>query len=177
MQIETISYLSPKLEARKRAAHHGRGVFAVSRIDRGEIVAVWGGRIVTAETLVDLDERERMHTLQVDEGFYLAPAGPRDPADCVNHSCDPNAGMRGQITLVAMREIEAGEEVCYDYAMTEGSSYDEFRCQCDSERCRERITAEDWRRPELWDRYEGYFSPYLERRIEALRGERQRTTG
>jgi hypothetical protein len=94
-----------------------------------------------------------------------------EPSDCFNHSCDPNVGLTGQIGLIAMRDIEPGEEVCLDYAMCDGSAYDEFDCQCGSLNCRGRITGEDWKRAELWERYEGYFSPYLQRRIAALKKE------
>lgn len=168
----TVGYLSPKAESRRSDENHGRGAFASEPIEAGETVAVWGGRVITPDELPDLTDRERMHTLQVEEGLYLAPVGPPEPADFVNHSCEPNAGLRGQITLVAMRRIEPGEEICFDYAMVDGSPYDEFDCRCGAERCRGRVTGEDWRRPELWERYEGYFSPYLARRIAELRSDR-----
>ena len=48
------------------------------------------------------------------------------PADWVNHSCEPNCGLSGQIALVALRRLEPGEEVCFDYAMSDGSPYDQF---------------------------------------------------
>ncbi len=59
-----------------------------------------------------------------------------------------------------------------DYAMCDGSPYDEFDCECGSPLCRGRVTGEDWRNPELWQRYAGHFSPYLARRIDALRRRR-----
>ena len=164
-----FSHLSPKLAARHGEANHGSGVFAVDPVEEGELLAVWGGRIIGTSELPGLTERERMLTLQVEEGFLLAPGGEADPADLVNHSCDPNAGLRGQISLVAMRAIEPGEEICFDYAMSEGTAYDEFTCTCGSDRCRGEVTADDWRRPELWERYAGYFSPYLAERIRRLR--------
>lgn len=146
-------------------------MFATRRVEAGERLAVWGGRVVDRAELDGLSAEARSLTLQVEEGLYLAPVDEPDPADFVNHSCDPNAGLRGQITLVALRPIEAGEEVCFDYAMSEGSDYDEFACSCGTERCRGRVTGDDWRRPELRARYAGYFSPYLARRIAALREE------
>ena len=66
-----------------------------------------------------------------------------------------------------MRDIQPGEEITYDYAMSDGSPYDEFTCSCGSPYCRGHVSGEDWRRSELWQRYAGYFSPYLQRRIMA----------
>lgn len=68
-----------------------------------------------------------------------------------------------------MRPIGPGEEVTIDYAMCDGSPYDEFACACGSARCRGRVTGNDWRDPALWERYAGHFSPYLQRRIAALK--------
>jgi hypothetical protein len=65
--------------------------------------------------------------------------------------------------------IEPGEEINFDYAMCDGTPYDEFECECGCENCRGRITGSDWARPELWEKYDGYFMPYLARRIEALK--------
>ncbi|HUI89914.1 MAG TPA: SET domain-containing protein-lysine N-methyltransferase [Anaerolineales bacterium] len=163
-----ISYLSPKLENRPHAEKGDCGVFARERIGAGELLTLWGGKILSAS---EIDRNMRNFTqqvLQIEEEFYLM-APDMEPSDCFNHSCDPNAGMSGQIGLIAIRDIKPDEEICLDYAMCDGSSYDEFDCQCGSPNCRGRITGEDWKRPELWERYEGYFSPYLQRRIAALK--------
>lgn len=61
------------------------------------------------------------------------------------------------------------EEVCYDYAMTDGTPYDEFEYLCGSPCCRGKVRGDDWQRPELWTRYAGHFSPYLQRRIDRLK--------
>jgi hypothetical protein len=107
--------------------------------------------------------------LQVEEGFYLETPSPLEPSDCFNHSCEPNSGFTGQIGLVAMRDIHAGEEITFDYAMCDGSKYDEFTCYCGSEHCRGQVKGTDWSRTELWEKYDGYFMPYLARRIEAIK--------
>ena len=70
------------------------------------------------------------------------------------------------MALVAIRPIAKGEEICYDYAMSDGSRYDEFCCSCGSSECRGRVTGNDWSLPELQVKYAGYFSPYLQRRID-----------
>ncbi len=162
------AYFSPKLCVQSHPGKGGHSVFARAPIAAGELLVVWGGGVVTGAELATLTARERRHSVQVEENLYLAPIGPPEPGDYVCHSCDPNAGLSGQISLVALRDIAPGEEVCYDYAMSDGSDYDEFDCACASPLCRGRVTGDDWRRPELQARYAGYFSPYLQRRIARL---------
>ena len=135
-------------------------------IEAGEVVVVFGGEVVQAAQLEKLSPAERLLTLQVEEDLYLVSA--RDgAADWVNHSCAPNCGLSGQIALVALRRLEPGEEICFDYAMSDGTSYDQFPCGCGALTCRGRVSGDDWQRPELWERYRGHFSPYLQRRIDA----------
>jgi uncharacterized protein len=168
-----FSYLSPKTEVRAAPEKGGFAVFACQPLEKDELICVWTGQVVTYEAMLSLSEEDKSHTLQVDEGMYLAPLTPQvEPADCVNHSCAPNAGIRGQISLVAMRPITAGEEITFDYAMADSSPFDEFPCSCGTPTCRGRVTGSDWQRPELWARYQGYFSLYLERKIQALREEK-----
>jgi hypothetical protein len=150
----------------------GKAVYARELIEPGELIAVWSGRLVHADELDDLPEDIRHHTAQVEEDLYLASLSPNEPPDYINHSCEPNAGLDGQITIIAMHTIQPGDEVTIDYAMCDGSPYDEFDCACGSSQCRGRVTGNDWRDPVLWKRYAGHVSPYLQRRINALQRER-----
>ena len=163
------AYLTDKCEVQNRDVTGGKAVFAREVIEPGELIGVWSGRIVTAEELDELPVDIRRHTVQVEEGLYLASLSPDEAPDFINHSCEPNAGLDGQVAIVALARILPGEEVTIDYAMCDGSPYDEFDCECGSPLCRGHVTGEDWRSPVLWQRYAGHFSPYLSRRIEALR--------
>jgi hypothetical protein len=170
------SYLSPKLESRPHPIKGACGVFCLEPIAKDEIVALWGGKILAASE-VDRDMPNfTQQILQIEDEFFLMTPS-MEPSDCFNHCCDPNVGLSGQIGLIAMRDIAAGEEVCLDYAMCDGSDYDEFECTCGSPKCRGHITGDDWKRPELWERYEGYFSPYLQRRITRRKQEVRQETG
>jgi uncharacterized protein len=164
----SFSYLSPKLEERDCPEKGGHGVFARESIQSGELITVWSGIAVTEEKLSEWPEEKATHGIQVEEKVYLIPLGQDDPADMFNHSCDPNAGLCGQITLLAMRDIASGEEVCFDYAMSDSSDYDEFECHCGKPNCRKKITGNDWKLPDLQRRYKGFFSPYLARRIKKM---------
>jgi hypothetical protein len=162
------SYLSPKLEERVCAEKGGYGVFAREMIPSGELLTVWGGIVVTEENLDQLPLERTTHGIQVEERVYLVPMGESDAADMFNHSCNPNAGMSGQISLLALRDIAADEEVCFDYSMSDSSDYDEFECHCGQLHCRKKVTGNDWKLPELQRKYKGYFSPYLQRRIDKM---------
>lgn len=173
--LKLHSYLSPKLKQQESKEKGGVGVFAVEPVAAGEILTVWGGVIVSGDRLDQFSDYARTHGLQVEDDLYLLPLTDDDPADAFNHSCDPNAGLYGQIALVAMRSIGTGEEVCFDYAMSDSNPYDEFECGCGSPQCRKFISADDWKHPDLQERYSGYFSPYLQRKIDALHRRMPRT--
>ena len=111
-------------------------MFAVDAIPANTTVAGFGGHVVDGRELADLGEAVRIHALQIDDDLFLASTPPFDSADYVNHSCDPNCGIVGSVLLVTMRDVEAGEELCFDYAMTDSDDYDMFTCTCGTDRCR-----------------------------------------
>jgi len=106
--------------------------------------------------------------------FVLGPE-LREPGDSINHSCLPNCGLRNATQLITMRDIAVGEELTYDYAMSDTSDYDEFECACRSDNCRVRITGNDWKLLDLQTRYQQIFSPYVQRKIQAARWARTLT--
>jgi SET domain-containing protein len=161
------NWLSPKAEARPAGAK-GWGSFALEPIPAGETVAAFGGWIVTGAYLAELSDDRQSRSIQVDSDLYLLSGDTPEPGDMLNHSCEPNCGLLGQSLLVAMRDIAPGEEMCFDYAMCDASDYDEFRCLCEASTCREVVTGADWRNPDLQTKYDGWFSPYIARRIAAL---------
>ena len=157
------SWLSPLATCRS-AGIKGLGVFAVEAISAGTTVAGFGGCVVDRAELDTLDEKYRTHSLQIDDDLFIVSELPFDDADYVNHSCDPNCGIIGSVLLVTMRDVAVGEELCFDYAMTDTDDYDEFECSCSSPSCRGTITGADWRAPEMRERYRGWRSAYIERR-------------
>lgn len=124
--------------------------------------------MVDRTTLSTMGEGRQSRSIQVDHDLYLVSGEIPEAGDMLNHSCEPNCGAMGSAVLIAMRDIEAGEELTFDYAMTDASDYDEFVCLCQEPTCRGIVTGADWRDPALQAKYEGYFSQYLVRRIAAL---------
>ena len=63
----------------------------------------------------------------------------------INHSCAPNCEtreLRGKVWIVAIRDIEAGEEITYDYCLYDGGE-DEAYCNCGAATCRGTMYSEE----------------------------------
>jgi SET domain-containing protein len=166
------SWMNPKLVV-KRSRSHEKGVFAKKAISKGERVAILGGDIMRIAEIERLPMPLRRYPMQIEERFVLGTrAGEPEDTDYFNHCCNPNTGFRGQVFLVALRNIQVGEEVTFDYAMVVSPSVGckitfEMTCSCGAPGCRRSITERDWTIPELQDRYRGYFSQYLQEKIDS----------
>jgi hypothetical protein len=147
----------------------GKGLVTTKSISKGEIVSISGGRIMRLSEWSKLIEEKGYddHAYQVSEEFVLSPLDPKNPgADwSMNHCCHPNVGVVGQITFVALRDIEAGEELTYDYCTTETNKDYSFNVVCEKKNCRGKITGNDWKIPEIQEKYKGHFSTYIEVKI------------
>jgi uncharacterized protein len=113
----------------------GDGVLTTRAFARGETVMV--GYVVGPLAAND------SHATQVgrDEWVRHGGLGPK-----VNHSCDPNCGVRlnaeHAFDFVARRDLEAGQEITFDYAMR-NLTVDHFplACLCGSVGCRGTVTG------------------------------------
>jgi hypothetical protein len=169
-------WIDPRIEIRVPAIA-GRGMFARARIAKGEVVVVWGGTVFSGAE-VQAGKASKGSTVPIGEGVHLGSSAGTydrerdDVGDFVNHSCDPNTWMEDEVTLVARRDVKAGEELTADYAMwkDEENSIVSWDCNCGSSLCRGRITGRDWRLAELQERYKGHFSPFIRQRIRKLKG-------
>jgi SET domain-containing protein len=166
-----LSYRSPKTVV-KESPIHGRGLFAAADISKNEIVAVKGGHIIARDLLVQLQPTLGPAEIQIADDLFIGPVTEEEREASMifsNHSCEPNLGLRGQISFVAMREIKAGEELTHDWAMTDDDE-DSTECHCGAVHCRGTITGKDWQRLDLQKRYGGYFSSYLMEKMRRYRG-------
>jgi uncharacterized protein len=162
--MKTHSYLSKKCEVRVSPLA-GKGVFAKKIISKGELISVWGGIIYSADEVEKLAKKFPIFNqspVSVFEGFYIGPINPKDldDAERFNHSCNPNAGIRGQIILVARRIIKRDEEICFDYDTTEVSAVP-FRCKCGQKSCRRVIDGSGWKSSVFVEKNRDYLSWYI----------------
>jgi SET domain-containing protein len=98
---------------------------------------------MTSEQADRLEARGSRYMFQVNKRVTIDGSPRWNVARYINHSCKPNAepvGRNGGIVIVALRRIEPGEEITYDY----GKEYLEYfleegGCRCDS--CRRKRAA------------------------------------
>ena len=145
---------------------HGLGVAAIQNIKKGEIVCVYGGVIVLKRDVKEYWKIMGHIGIQIDDNFWTVPTSREElkKTGIFNHSCKPNCGFSNQITLIAIRDINNGEELVFDYAFCE-SFMEDFKCKCGSKNCRKIIKGTDWKNKEIQKRYKKYFSPYLKKKI------------
>jgi len=171
------SWINPKVK-KWRSKIDGAGLFASEKIKRGEVILVQAGKIVTYSEIYKAKSPLTDICFLVDKNLLICPLKTkgvihRDGAFIMNHSCDPNCGLRGQVTFVAMRDISPNEELTYDYALTDSHIdhpnyiYQPLKCNCKSLKCRKIIRDTDWKKPKLRKKYRGYFSIYIEKMIES----------
>lgn len=178
-----FSWMNPKLEV-KDTKKYGKGVYAKEIIKKGEMIAVIGGHILTIA-----DENELLKKggksidkwVEISNEFSIGPTTDKEADNTnhinINHSCNPNAGFKGQIFLVAMKTIGRDEQINFDYAMCmcsnpKSSSFFRMKCLCGEKKCRGYITEDDWKNPELQKKYNGYFQWYLQEKINKIKNKK-----
>jgi len=162
------SYRSPKTVVRPSRIV-GRGLFAATPIVCGEIVCVKGGHLLTKAEFETFRAVAQEAELQIADDLFLSPTAKTQFEDLMmflNHACDPNVGVQGQIVFVAMRDIRADEELTLDYA-TINHVTEPIVCQCGAANCRGLITNQDWRNAELQRKYGRFFAWFLLEKIRA----------
>jgi len=153
-------WVSPKIEV-KPSPVDGRGSFATSLIRKDEIVAVNGGLVVPVAQAKALRQKlGSLRGLQISDDFLLTVS---DPGEAMfNHSCEPNLGLSGPITTIAIQDIQPGEEVFFCYFFSE-TNFDEFPCKCGAKACRGLVKPTGWKDDiEFQKKYARYYSPYLQ---------------
>lgn len=141
----------------RKTPSKGRGVFARKQIRAGEVVAAFDGKFYD-DDFEDWTPDLQNHAIQCAPGLWRDSKGM---ARYINHSCEPNCGIKNYFQIVAMRNIEEGEEIFWDYEMTERSPWWRMRCRCGTPSCRGRIG--DYRKMPLSVRrkYKGFISDWL----------------
>ena len=109
--------------------------------------------------------------------MLIAPADVREWDGGPNHSCEPTLAWSDDVTLVAVRDLAAGEELTVDYSLSVDDPDFVMWCHCETYRCRQAIEGTDWRIPQLQTRYAGWWAPRIQQRIDTEGAEPAQTSG
>lgn len=162
--------ISTKVE-RRQGALNNIGYFAKDNIKKGEVIFIRGGYLLKKDELFSSSVINSY--FPVNDDYFLAAKTKEEEENVklyINHSCNPNVGLHGEITFVAMRDIKKDEELTVDYAFIDNEDYS-FKCTCGSDNCRGTITGFDWKIKELQNKYYEYFAQYLKDKIDKERNQ------
>jgi uncharacterized protein len=163
-----LNWLNPKIIL-SEDLRCGRGQVTTESILKDEVLVIFGGHVITIEEFYTLPSeiQEFPYQISEDPDLLLGPANLDElhNGEFFNHSCEPNTGFKSEIRLVAIRDINAGEELTFDYAMCTTGDFADMACCCGSTQCRGYIKGDDWKIAALQQKYSGYFQPYIETKI------------
>jgi hypothetical protein len=113
-------------------SRHGLGLFAAADIPADAPILTFTGELIGLEEVLasGIDES---YPLQVGSKTYL---DLDSRSRVVNHSCTPNAGLRSDRILIALRDVQIGEEIFYDYSTTMSERRWQMECRCGEPSCR-----------------------------------------
>jgi hypothetical protein len=86
----------------------------------------------------------------------------------MNHSCAPNVAFNAEDDFVAIRNINAGEELLWDTGTGVSTPSFSMECHCGTPACRKVITGNDWRQPEFRNKMKGKFFSEIQKQIDSL---------
>ncbi len=121
--------------------HLGQAVFAARQFQKGDVVTQFTGPLIHKSKLPKKYQGTRDRYVQIGPEHFLGPSGDID--DLINHSCDPNTGLSFTtfgIILVAIKDIDIGKEITWDYSTTLFENSWKMRCDCREVGCRKIIT-------------------------------------
>ena len=157
-QISGRHKASSALDARRiqtrRSSVHGKGVFALSDLAEGETLIEYVGEIINWKEALRRhphDPKDPNHTFyfHIDAKHVIDAKHGGNSSRWINHSCKPNCEADeegGRVFIKALRNIEAGEELFYDYGLIIDAKYTpkllaEYPCWCGAKKCRGTLLA------------------------------------
>lgn len=152
--------MEKKIEV-KKSEIHGKGIFSAKNLKKGESVFVIKGKERKFLVKSQEDALFGSNWIGVGKNIWIDVAAP---AVYLNHSCEPNVGIRGKVVVVALKDIRKGEEILLDYSITERESLWYMKCSCGAKKCRKVIRSIQHLPKEVFHKY----MPYVPRFFATL---------
>src|SRR5215475_6038343 len=129
----------------KSSSLHGAGVYTTTPIKKSTLILEYTGPRLTAKECEGMyaDTEVTYLFAMDDENVIIDGFGM---AAFVNHACDPNCEtdqIDDRIWIIALRDIEQGEELTYDYNLFDGDPGEKAPCYCGMKGCRRTMFSEE----------------------------------
>jgi len=139
----------------RKSEKYGKTLVASKNFVKGEFIFLIAGPIVTKGTI---------YTIPIAKGLWIDPLD--NHGKYLNHSCNPNAGIKQRTTVIAFKDIKKDEEITIDYAMIVKKYGDEMTpeniiCRCGNENCRGKLGSWEELPENIKQKYKGFVSDYL----------------
>ena len=142
-----------RLQVRKSGVH-GKGVFAVQPIRKGEAFIEYIGEVIGWPEALrrhphDPDQPDHTFYFHLDDERVIDGLVGGNASRWINHACAPNCEAEddtGRVWLKALRNIKVGEELFFDYGLVIEERYTpalkkRFECRCGAKTCRGTMLA------------------------------------
>ena len=138
----------------------GRGVAAGEDIKKGEVIQHIKGVAKFLDIKTKEDSLSNPNWIGVGKNKWI---DPNYPNQFLNHSCNPNSGIKGSVTMVALKDIKEGDEITIDYAIIEGDDMWEMKCSCGEKNCRKIVRSIRYIPLQQFQKYLPYVPNYFKK--------------
>jgi len=154
--VTTTSVATHRRIQTRRSGVHGKGVFALQPIAKGETIIEYIGEIINWDEALRRhphNPEDPNHTFyfHIDENHVIDALHGGNSSRWINHSCDPNCEadeVKGRVFIKALKDISPGDELSYDYGLIIDQKLTkklkkEYPCWCGAKSCRGTLLSEN----------------------------------
>ncbi len=141
-----------------------RGLYSAQKLKRGEVAFIAKGKLYREKVTTLKASMDHRDAIGITDDTWLDPF-QSNPLRYINHSCNPNLGIKGSVTFVALRDIKKDEHLTIDYSITECDKLWNFKiqtggfCKCGEKNCRKVIRSIQFLPIDVYNKYLPYI-PY-----------------
>jgi hypothetical protein len=152
-KINSFDFGEIKYDSTNR--HHS--FHAIKNYNKGDLILSF-----SASSVQEIPDR---FTVQINENTHIV-LDP-DYLKYLNHSCNPNCYIDvDNFELIALNQIQKGEELTFFYPSTEWDMSEPFQCHCSTSACLQKIQGAAHISLDILNTYQ--ISSYIQKKIKAL---------
>ena len=143
----------------------GMGVMIGENAEKGDLIRYIKGEMKFKHIETKKDSLDNPNWVGIGKDAWI---DPEKPYKFLNHSCNPSAGVKGKVSLCALKNLKEGEEVTVDYSTIEGDAMWEMKCGCGEKNCRGIIRSIQYLPKETFKKYLPFVPNYFQKLFTSL---------